>query len=172
MVVISNEFRTHDIYHYVDQLAVICSHPSFLTFTVWARTAMILSCFRLSKSKARQYHGCWCTVFWRCQGITVLYISMFHYDDIIMGAIATQITSLTTVYSTGYWGVDQSKHQSSASLAFVRGIHRGPVNSPHKWPVTRKMSPFDDVIMVFGWCGLPGEWIWTTCDMSASARFV
>ena len=39
------------------------------------------------------------------------------------------------------------KHQSSASLAFVWGIHRGPVNSPHKWPVTRKMFPFDDVIM-------------------------
>ena len=41
----------------------------------------------------------------------------------------------------------QRKHQSSASLAFVRGIHRVPVNSPHKWPVTRKMFPFDDVIM-------------------------
>ena len=39
------------------------------------------------------------------------------------------------------------KHQSSAPLAFVRGIHRGPVNSPHKWPVTRKMFQFDDVIM-------------------------
>ena len=39
------------------------------------------------------------------------------------------------------------KHQSSASLAFVRGIHRGPVNSPHKGPVTRKMFPFHDVIM-------------------------
>ena len=39
------------------------------------------------------------------------------------------------------------KHQSSVSLAFVWGIHRGPVNSPHKWPVTRKMFPFDDVIM-------------------------
>ena len=42
---------------------------------------------------------------------------------------------------------DQRKHQSSASLAFVRGIHRGPANSPHKGPVTRKMSPFYDVIM-------------------------
>ena len=41
----------------------------------------------------------------------------------------------------------QGKHQSSASLAFVRGIHRRPVNSPHKWPVTRKMFPFDDVTM-------------------------
>ena len=43
--------------------------------------------------------------------------------------------------------VDQRKHQSSALLAFVRGIHRWPVNSPHTWPVTRKMFPFDDVIM-------------------------
>ena len=63
-----------------------------------------------------------------------------------MGAMASQITSLTIVYST-VSGADQSKHQSSASLAFVWGIHRGPVNSPHKWPVTRKMFPFDDVIM-------------------------
>ena len=65
-----------------------------------------------------------------------------------MDAIASQITSLTIVYSTIYTDVDQRKHQSSASLAFVWGIHRGPVNSPHKWPVTRKMFPFDDVIMV------------------------
>ena len=42
---------------------------------------------------------------------------------------------------------DQRKHQSSASLAFVRGIQRGPVNSPHKWPVTRKLFPFGDVFM-------------------------
>ena len=67
-----------------------------------------------------------------------------------MGTIASQITSLTIVYWTVYSGADQSKHQSSASLAFVRGIHRGPVNSPHKWPVTRKMFPFDDVIMFTG----------------------
>ena len=61
-----------------------------------------------------------------------------------MSAIAAHITSLTILYSTVYPGADQSKHQSSASLAFVWGIHRGPVNSPHKWPVTRKMFPFDD----------------------------
>ena len=67
-----------------------------------------------------------------------------------MGAIASQMTSLTTVYSTVYSEADQRKHQSSASLAFVRGIHRGPVNSPHKWPVTRKMFPFDDVIIFYG----------------------
>ena len=70
-----------------------------------------------------------------------------HYSDVIMGTIASQITSLTIVYSTIYSDADQRKHQSSASLAFVWGIHREPVNSPHKWPVTRKMFPFDDVIM-------------------------
>ena len=59
-----------------------------------------------------------------------------------MEAIASQITSLTIVYSIVYSDADQRKHQSSASLAFVRGIHRGPVNSPHKWPVTQKMFPF------------------------------
>ena len=64
-----------------------------------------------------------------------------------MGTMASQIISLAIVYSTVYSGADQSNHQSSASLAFVWGIHRWPVNSPHKWPVTRKIVPFDDVIM-------------------------
>ena len=64
-----------------------------------------------------------------------------------MGTIASQITNITIVYSTVYSSANQRKHQSSASLAFVRGIHRWPVNSPHKGPVTRKMLPFDDVIM-------------------------
>ena len=75
-------------------------------------------------------------------------LGMFHYGDVIMRAMASQITSLTIVYSAVYSCVDQRKHQSSASLAFVRGIHRWPVNSPRKRPVTRKMFPFDDVIML------------------------
>ena len=75
-----------------------------------------------------------------------------HYGDVIMGAMASQITSLTIVYSTVYSDADQRKHQSFASLAFLRWIHRGPVNSLHKWPVTRKMFPFDNVIML--WVGL------------------
>ena len=74
-------------------------------------------------------------------------LSTLHYGDVIMDAIASQITSLTIVYSIVYSDADQRKHQSSASLAFVRRIHREPVNSPHKWPVTRKMFPFDDVII-------------------------
>ena len=64
-----------------------------------------------------------------------------------MGAMASQITNLAIVYSTVYSGTHRRKHQSSASLAFVRGIHRGPVNSPHKGPVTRKMFQFDAIIM-------------------------
>ena len=75
-------------------------------------------------------------------------ISIIHYTDVIMGTIASQITSLTVVYSIVYSDADQRKHHSSASLAFVWGIHRGPVNSPHKWPVTRKMFPFDGLIMI------------------------
>ena len=69
-----------------------------------------------------------------------------HYCD-IMGWMASQITSLTIVYSTIRSGTDQRKHQSSASLAFVRGIHRWSVNSADKWTVMGKMFPFDDVIM-------------------------
>ena len=47
-----------------------------------------------------------------------------HYNDVIMGAVASQFTSLTIAYSMVNWGADQRKHQSSASLAFVRWIHR------------------------------------------------
>ena len=61
-----------------------------------------------------------------------------HYNDVIMSKVASHITSLTIVYSTVYSGADERKHQSSAPLAFVWGIHRWPVDSPHKGPVTRK----------------------------------
>ena len=71
-----------------------------------------------------------------------------HYCNVIMSTMASQITSLTIVYSTVYSGSDRRKHQSSAPLAFVRGIHRRPVNSPYKGPVMPKMFPFDDVIMI------------------------
>ena len=73
--------------------------------------------------------------------------TLTHYNDVIMGAIASQITGLTIIYSTVYSGADERKHQSSASLAFVWGIHRWPVKSPHKKPVTWKTFPLDDVIM-------------------------
>ena len=63
--------------------------------------------------------------------------------------MASQITDVLNVCSIVYSGTDQRKHQSSASLALVRGIHRWPVNSPHKEPVTWKMFPFDDVIIAY-----------------------
>ena len=84
-----------------------------------------------------------------------------HYNDVIMSAMASQITSLMVVYLTFYSGADQRKHQSSASLAFVRGIHRWPANSPHKGPVTRKMIQFDDVITSCAYHGTLPWWTWT-----------
>ena len=69
-----------------------------------------------------------------------------HYSDVILIAIASQITGVPIVYSTVCSGADRRKHQNSASLAFVRRIHRWPVNSPNKGSVTQKMFPFDDVI--------------------------
>ena len=72
-----------------------------------------------------------------------------HHTDVTISTMASQVTSLTIVYSTVYSGADQRKLQSSASLAFVRGIHRWPVNSPHKGPVTRKMFSCDDVIIIW-----------------------
>ena len=76
-----------------------------------------------------------------------------QYSDVIMSRVASQITS-------HYSGIDQRKHQSSASLASVRGVHRWPANSPHKGQATRKMFPFDDVIMLFHFqlCGDNVNW--------------
>ena len=58
---------------------------------------------------------CWYNLFF-----WLLPFSRNHYSDVIMSAVASQITSLTIVYSIVHSGADQRKHQSSASLAFVR----------------------------------------------------
>ena len=79
--------------------------------------------------------------------ITVTFSRRVHYNDIIMSAVASQITSLTIVYSTIYSVTDQRKHQSSTSQAFMRGIYRWLVNSPQEGPVTQKLFPLDDIIM-------------------------
>ena len=77
-----------------------------------------------------------------------------------LSAMASQITGVSMVCSTVGWGADQIKHQNSASQAFARGIHRWPVNSPHKRPVTWKIFPFDDVIM-FTPCRVEGRSHWS-----------
>ena len=102
-----------------------------------------------------------------------------------MGAMASQIAKLTIVYWTVYSGADQRKHQSSASLAFVRGIHRWPVNYPHTWPVTRKMFPFNDVIMswsvqhrgifhraIWRWDTIKVRKIWMICHAENGAKYI
>ena len=72
--------------------------------------------------------------------------SFNHYIHVIMSTMTSQITGVSTVCSAICSGADQIKHQSSASLALVRGIRQWPVVSPHRGPATRKMCLFDDVI--------------------------
>ena len=91
---------------------------------------------------------CYNVTFIAVNQVNVVTFYPLHYGDIIMGSMASQLTSLSIVYPTVYSDTDQRKHQSSASLVFVLGIQRWPVNSPHKGPVTRKMFPVDDVFMI------------------------
>ena len=79
-------------------------------------------------------------------------ITCTHYIDIIRSAMASQITGVPTVCSNVCSCTDQRKHQSSVSVAFVKGIHLWPVDSPQKGPVTWKMSPFYDHVPCF-WLG-------------------
>ena len=116
-----------------------------------------LSCFchdnksylNLKQKLQKMYESfvdCW-------QNISASFVSLFsaknalHYSDVIMSAMVSKITSASIAYSTVCSGAEQRKHQSSTSLAFVRGIHWWPVNSLHKGLVTQKMFPFDYVIM-------------------------
>ena len=137
-----------------------------LTSYVWSKQQGMINCvsyywwgkfnygINISYVRAKSFSVITC-LCGRANIFTVLLTSVsvccawqyFHYNDVIMSAMASQITSLTTLYSTVYSGANK-KHQNSASLAFVRGIHQWPVNSPHKGPVTRKMFPFDDGIML------------------------
>ena len=92
----------------------------------------------------------WFDSYWWFTKNTPSTSRMSHYGDVIMSTMASQITSLTIVYSIVYSRADRRKTPKPASLAFMRGIHREPVNSPHKRPVTQKIFSFDDVIMAIG----------------------
>ena len=85
--------------------------------------------------------GSWCWPYF-----DVHHLIPWHYSNVIMSSMAFRITGVSIVYSTVCSCADQRIHHSSASLAFIRGIHRWPVNCPHKGPVTRRMFPSDDVI--------------------------
>ena len=91
-------------------------------------------------------HCVQCTLETQC---TAHHVITVHYKDVIMSAMSPQFTSVSIIYQTICSGAGQRKHQSFASLAFVRGIHRWPMDSPHKGPVTRKNVLFDDAIIAF-----------------------
>ena len=102
-----------------------------------------------------QLHVTWRPIHLDVYQVTAVAGLRCHHNNVIMSVMASQITSLTIVYSTVYQRADQRKNQSSASLAFVREIHRWPVNPPHKGSVTRKIFPFDDVVIIMLWEFLP-----------------
>ena len=98
------------------------------------RSVVMVYCVLIARGiyPMKYVHGCVLFCF-----VTIISLQWRHN-----GPMASQITSLTIVYLNVYSGADQRKHQSSASLDLVRGIHRRQMNFPHKWPVTRKMFPF------------------------------
>ena len=120
-------------------------------FTGWWFQTPSRLLWRHCNDNGRLYSNMWRHDMATLSALLLLFAitTRLHYKDVTMTAMASQITSCTIVYSTIYSGVDQSKHQSPASLVFVRENHRWLVNSPHKGPVTRKMFPFDDVIMPY-----------------------
>ena len=93
---------------YQVEIKILCNYASAISIPSTFRSAFkiiyrVISCLSLAT-------GNWTAAYVTC---------LFHYNDIIMGLMASQVTSLTVVFSTVYSGADQGKHQSSASLAFV-----------------------------------------------------
>ena len=139
----------------------VITHPIFLRKTGHGNPYMMTSSngniFRVIGPLCREFH--WSPVNSPApqRPVTRNFDVFFHLRlnkrlnkqswGVIMDTMASQITSVTTVYSAVYSGADQRKHQSSASLAFVRGINQWPVNSLQKWQVMWIMILFDDVIM-------------------------
>ena len=94
-----------------------------------------------------------------CTCLSFFADSRDHNIDVIMTTMASQITSLTVVYSTVYSELDQRKHQSSASLAFLWGIHRD------RWIPRTKGQ-------LRGKCFhlMTSSWFWCSHNMSQYAR--
>ena len=135
----------------------VLTYSQMVSCHIYALSCMISSFFLYL------YHNMWSIYIWKYYGSYYFYSTAYHlpwgkphHSDVIMRAMASQVTGVSIVYSVIYSSADQRKLQSSPSLAFVRGTHRWPVNSPHKGPVTRKMFPFNDIIMLwhnrrYGW---------------------
>ena len=113
---------------------------------------LVWTCWHSRRSNITAFQQritCWWFIWLFYMLQIYIYILVYHNNDVILSAMASQITSSTIVCSSGYSSADQRKHQSSAALAFVQRIQWRPVNSPHKGPATRKIFPFDDVIIAF-----------------------
>ena len=149
VAILRKELLSFDILASIYDMAFTLIHTSVVKkiYPLHAVFVTLKSDDRTFAEQTRKY----ITYGWRKKGNTYTVQrevpSLLHYCDVLVDVMASQITSLTIVYSIVRSDADQRKHQSSASLACVRGIHRWPVNSPHKGPVTRKLFPFDDVIM-------------------------
>ena len=100
-----------------------------------------LSCKKVSMTLSHHNRGlAWCQLcrHWRRDKLSTTCVATIRHSDVIMSAMASQITGVLIVYSTVCSCADQRKHKKYASLAFVRRVHRWPVNSPHKGQVKLK----------------------------------
>ena len=114
---------------------------SFCRYALWkCKQVMAFLCGSLPLENLMNAIGSWCWPYFDVHNFIP-----WHCSDVILSSLASQITGVSIVYSTVCSCVDHRIRHSSASLAFMRRIHRWPVNCPHKGPVTRKMFPFDDV---------------------------
>ena len=153
--------------HLIDQTRIVRYWAPFCEY-FWGETRLCYTWFTICKTKTLK-SSVYSKMALAFPQTSNSHQNTFHYSDVIMTTMPIQITSLTIVYSTIYSGADQRKHQSSASLAFVQGIHQWSVNSPHKGPVTRKRFPFDIFATMGSHCKRPLQWghycIWWYCGM-------
>ena len=121
-----------------------CTDIQLYTCLVLHVSVVHLSVVRMSGCTNVRLYICQLSLQWRHNERNVVSNHQPH-DCLLNRLFKAQAEEITQPIIQG---ADRRKHQSSASLAFVSGIHRWPVNSPYKGPVTQKKLPFDDVIMV------------------------
>ena len=129
----------NDVSHWLGailELALLAWYHS-----MWSKLCKSVVLFRgsvISRNKCLVYLSFWGNCGWHISNHVIQYFNMVllflqRYGDVTISAKASQITNISTVFFSAVCsGVQQRKHQSSASVAFVRGIHRRPVDSPHK----------------------------------------
>ena len=148
---------------------IICNQPIYfiIEWVIWLFMSFMLHYWNIFPGNIRvfsSYRKYYC-ITWYVR--TLASVILTHYSEVIMGAMVSKIISLTIVYSTVYSGADHKKHQSYASLAFVRGNRWWSVNSPHTWPVTRKSFH----LMTSLWYRINGPWSSTRSTYRISTTY-